>query len=122
MAVDRSGHKEFDEAKFRQVVMEHLIGWLREHRDLTTKDERRDLWEAVVNEVIHADGDSNGMRKQIAAHDFYHRVNLTKGLNFSFQDFWENSFEDYTMRFYWACYAIAWAVRRYDAAKTTEAA
>jgi hypothetical protein len=124
VAIDRGGHKEFDENKFNRRVMQHLITWIREIRDSTDKEERRDLWEAVVSDVIEADGDSNGMRKQIAANDFYHPVRFknsqTKG--FSFVDFWEHNFEDYTVQFYWACYAIAWAVKQYDLAKATEVA
>lgn len=124
VAIDRSGHTDFDEDKFTRVVMEDLVSWIREHRDQTDKEERRELWEAVVSEVINAGGDTKGTRKQIAAHDFSHMVLLTHGNthDFCFQDFWEHNFEDYTVQFYWACYAIAWAVKQYDAAKTAKEA
>lgn len=119
VAIDRGGLKEFDEEKFTRVVMTDLINWIRENRDRTTKDERRELWEAVISDVIEADSDSKGTRKQIAAHDFWREVRLTNGQSreFSFVDFWEHNLEDYTVQFYWACYAITWAVKQYDAAK-----
>jgi hypothetical protein len=109
------GLKEFDQDKFNKAVMEYLRNWIRDHRDRTDKDERRDLWEAVVAEVIHADGDQGGHRKQIAANDFYHTVR--KGFNFCFQDFWETNVERWTHGYLWNCYAIAWAVKTYDEAK-----
>ena len=119
VAIDRGGHKEFDEKKFERTIMEYLVTWIREHRAETDKEERRDLWDRVVSEVIYADGDSIGMRKQIAAHDFNHLVVLKNGRDyrFNFMDFWGHDFEDYSVRYYWACYAIAWAVKQYDAAK-----
>jgi len=113
------GLKEFDEEKFDRAVMEHLRNWIRGHRDRTDKNERRELWEAVVNEVIRADGTD---RKQVAAYDFHHTVR--KGLDFYFQDFWEVNVERWTHGFIWNCCAIAWAVKTYDEAKQppTEAA
>lgn len=122
VAIDRGGLKEFDEKKFTRVVMEYLIEWIRENRDRTTKQERRELWEAVVCDVIQADEDSNGARKQIATHDFSHTVRLVGGRSyeFHFQDLWDHNFEDYTVHFYWACYAIAWAVKKYDTEKAKQ--
>jgi hypothetical protein len=123
------GLKEFDEEKFDRAVMEYLRNWIRGHRDRTDKDERRDLWEAVVNEVINADGAD---RKQMAAYDFHHTIRddnrLSKRLGwdckrqpdplaFVFQDFWEVNVERWTHGFIWNCYAIAWAVKVYDEAK-----
>jgi len=116
LAVDggRSGGKvqEFDEERFDKVIMERLVEWIREHRESTTKEERRELWEAVVSEVINADGDSDGMRKQIAGHDFHHTVNRRH--DFYFQDLWESSTERYTYHFTWCCYALAWGIQQYD--------
>lgn len=109
------GHKEFVEERFDKAVMEHLVEWLREHRHHTTKEERRDLWDAVVSDVIGADSDSMGARKQVAAHDFQHEVK--DRLYFRFDDFFERSFEDYTVHYYWICYAIVWAIKQYDALK-----
>lgn len=124
VAIDRHGYTDFDEEKFTRVVMEYLTTWIRGNRYRTDKEERRDLWDAVVNDVINADSDNKGTRKQIAAHEFSHTVALTNGHthDFYFQDFWEHNFEDYTVQFYWACYAIAWAVKQYDSAKTAKAA
>jgi hypothetical protein len=111
-AVDRGGIKEFCEETFNRVILERLVTWIRDRRDRTTKEERRELWDAVISEVIHADGDSGGYRKQCAAHDFSHRVN--SDLLFYFQDLGESSVERYTYRFVWCCYALAWGIGQFD--------
>ena len=117
-AVERSGDSgkfvEFSEERFNRAVMSDLVQWIRSNAYRTTKDERRDLWEAVMSEVVGADNDYGGYRKQCAAHDFYHRIN--DRLTFDFQDFWERSVTEYTSRFIWCCYALAWGIEKYDAA------
>lgn len=113
-AADRSdGIKEFSEDKWRRAVLTYLVEWMREHRTETTKEERKDLWEAVIDEVIRADGDGGGWRKQIAAHDFAHKVNDNLK-TFYFQDFYERDVEEYTTRFNWCCLALRWAISQYD--------
>lgn len=116
LAVDggRSGGKirEFDEDKFNKVIISHLVEWIREHKESTSKDERRDLWDTVISDVIQADGDSDGIRKQIAGHDFHHTVNSQH--DFYFQDLWESNMQQYTYHFKWCCYALAWGIEQYD--------
>jgi hypothetical protein len=56
-AADRSGIREFSEDKFEQNVKEYLIDWIRNHRDSTNKEERRELWSLVSDCVINIDGD-----------------------------------------------------------------
>lgn len=111
-AVDGNRHKagatEFSEERFRRIVLEHLVSWIREHRDVTTKEERRDLWDAVMSDVIDTHGD-----KQSAACEFEHRVN--RSFSFSFRDFWEHDLTEYTYHFKWCCYALAWGIAKYDA-------
>lgn len=119
LAINRSGdegrYREFDEEAFVRAVLKDLVRWIRSHSHETTKDERRDLWDAVVSGVIGAESDSGGYRMQIAAYDFHHRVNDRR--NFYFQDFWEHNFTDFTHGFIWCCYALAWGISRYDASK-----
>lgn len=107
------GFTEFDSEVFDEVIMERLVTWVRNNRDRTTKDERRDLWDEVVSRVINED--SNGDRKQIAAYDFNHRLNSR--VTFSFDDLWESNFNRYTFHFIWCCYAIAYGVLQYDNTK-----
>lgn len=114
-----NGIRKFSEEKFNRAVMGDLIEWLRSHRQDTTKEDRRELWDAVVRDVIGADGDSGGYRKQVAAHDFSHEVNIDVG-TFWFKDFWEHNVDEFTTRFVWCCYALRWGVDQYDQAKKAQ--
>lgn len=116
-ATDKHGGiKKFSEDKWRRAVLEHLVGWIRGHRDDTTKEERRELWETVRDEVLDVSGDRDGMRQQTATHDFIHKVNADLR-PFYFQDFFERDLEEYTLRFTWCCLALRWAISVYDAHK-----
>lgn len=131
-AAERGGVKEFSEELFKRAVLGDLVAWLRGHRQETTKEERRALWETVRDEVLHVDGDSGGHRQTIAAWDFSHTVREsswdftggavteTKGLEFYFQDFCEHTLDTYTHSFRWCCFAIAWGIWQYDAAKDAQ--
>jgi len=118
-AVDKcDGYKEFSEDLFEAAVIGDLKYWLRDHLHQTTKEERRDLWDGVMSVVLGADGDGNGYRKTAAAFDFNHYVNKDIG-NFYFMDFFEHTIHDYSYRFIWCCYALAWGIQQYDESKTT---
>jgi len=109
------GIKEFSKDKFDRAVKGDLKEWLREYAGRTTHQQRRELWDAVMDEVIGADGDSGGYRSQVAAHDFHHRLN--DRVKFHFQDFGEHTVDEYTHRFKWCCHALEWAIDAYDAQK-----
>lgn len=107
------GLKEFDEERFDAAIRERLVEWMRSNRDRTTKDERRELWDRVMDEVIGADG---AERKRMAAYDFHH--DIKRGSDFYFQDFWETNVERFTFHFIWCCYAIALGIKMYDENKS----
>lgn len=124
LAADRHGGiEEFDEDDFDRAVMRYLIQWLRDHRNKTTKDERRELWEEVIAEIINADSSPDGMRKQIAAHDYYkslaHVSRNDDRQMFMFVDLFDQRFTRYTHHYLWCCHAIVWGIQQYD--KTTQA-
>jgi len=36
---------------------------------------------------------------------------------YEFTDFWEIEFKQFTRRFQWCCFALAWGIERYDSAQ-----
>jgi hypothetical protein len=94
------GVEEYSPEKFR----ERVDWWLTSGGD---EGPPQDLRDAVADEVLSRadDGEHEAMR---AAMEFEHE-------GFRFEDFWEARVRDYTHRFVWCCYALAWAVRKYDA-------
>lgn len=112
------GITEFSEEKFTSEVLDYLKDWIRDNRDNTTREERRELWDAVSDEVLNAADDYRGDRKQVALHDFSHQVNAST--RFFFSD-WDRSTDAYTQRFLWCCHALEWGIERFDAATATKA-
>jgi len=115
------GAKEFSAAKFRRVIEEWRVRWIREARGRLTKEQRRSLWEAVRDDVIdHIEDGEHGA--YAAARDFSWSVSGDRwsgGHVWEFEDLWDHDFTEYTHRFQWCCYALAWGIETYDAAKVS---
>lgn len=110
------GIKKFSHEKFAATVKRVVLDWVREQgRDVASKTERRELWDAVVSDVLQVDGDASGHAQCQAAYDFSHVVNA--GHVFRFHDSWEYNFDAYTQRFLWCCHALAWGISMYDEAR-----
>lgn len=110
---------EFSEEKFRRVINEFRVHWVREaaREQALDKEQRRELWEAVDQEVL-GELDNSGDFAKYAAYRFSWSPSSSRRDEYwSFQDLWEHSFEDYTHRFTWCCYALAWGVQKYDESK-----
>lgn len=125
-AVDgqRSGGSamEFDEDRFRNVINEYRMDWVRNARRNGTLDidQRRSLWEAVDFDVL-GQLDNGGERAHHAAYDF-HWTKRSTGQYWHFQDLFEHNFQKFTRRFIWCCYALAWGIQVYDESKISEVA
>lgn len=114
-----AGAMEFSPEKFRQVINEYRLRWVREYRDVLDKEQRRALWDAVDDEVLRHLEDGEHAAYQ-HAQDFSWSADpyaRHRTRTFAFEDLWEHNFTEYTFRFTWCCYAIAWAIRQYDATK-----
>ncbi|KAB0331749.1 hypothetical protein LSO07_08570 [Janthinobacterium sp. PLB04] len=123
IAIDGGRHggkvKEFDDEKFKRVINEYRVGWMRgaKERGTLDKDGRRELWEAVEDEVMGALEDG-GDRAQFAAFDFSHSLSHTTARgSWQFDDLFEHDFTEYTHSIVWCCYALAWGIEKYDQSK-----
>lgn len=112
--------KMFDDDKFTRVINEYRVNWMRDakERGLLDKAGRRELWEAVEDEVLGVMEDA-GDRAQFAAHDFHFSPTALsrRKHGWSFDDLFEHDFTEYTHSIVWCCYALAWGIEKYDAAK-----
>jgi hypothetical protein len=100
-AVDRTdGLKQYSPDKVRAEVKE----WL------DNLDASEELRQAVEDEVLSE------------ADDQYAAVEAIRNFEFEgeeiFSDFFEVGIDEYTGRFIWCCYALAWGVQQYDAHRT----
>lgn len=101
-ATDRgSGHEQWSEDKFRAVIEGYF-------EDEPPSPELR---QAIDEEVLSRidDGQHEAYR---AANDFEHD-------GFTFTDLWDHDFTEYSYRFIWCCYALAWGIKQYDESMTS---
>jgi len=86
-----------------------------------------DLRAAVEREVIGAD--ENDIRSFDAANEFLFGARDSDAWSalfgpdktFEFSDFWEVDHNVFTHRFQWCCFALVWAIKKYDEAKAETA-
>lgn len=126
------GIKKFDEAKFAAAVKEYFDQHFEEEVSVAESmkkeaeedgcvldpdtlqvlideaKERADLWAEIENEVLSYGNDSH--------ESFAALFSVSHEGNSFFQD-WEDSCEEYTHSFLWCCYAIQYAIRKYDESK-----
>jgi hypothetical protein len=114
---------EFSAAKFRRVIEEWRVRWIKESCGLLTKEQRRSLWEAVRDDVLDRIDDGEH-EAYTAARDFRWGISGDRwagGRLWEFEDLWDHDFTEYTFRFQWCCYALAWGIETYDTAKASTA-
>ena len=103
-ATDRDGYRKYSAEKFRANVMD----WI-EQQGLTGKL-GHGLRDELQSEVLdQANGGPDAAYR--AARDFVWNGKQV------FPDFYEVDSEDYSHRFVWCCYALAWGIEKYDASK-----
>jgi hypothetical protein len=115
-AIDRGdGYKKWSADRFNQIVKEQLVEWWRESG--LDREGRKRLREEVTSDVLdHCFDDDSGHFAMQAAFSFETEIG---GRKFEFVDFFDHQFEEYSYRFIWCCYAIAWGVKHYDEQQPT---
>jgi hypothetical protein len=106
-----AGARQFSPESFRARV-EEAVKSLIEDESLT-KSQAKELREEVESEVLWAAGDGEYEAHRVLR-DFTCEID---GKKLEFYDTWEWDLQEYTVRFIWCCYAIAWAIQQYDATK-----
>ncbi|MCA8195433.1 hypothetical protein [Burkholderia vietnamiensis] len=119
-AVDCNGYgkgeaKRFDAEKFEARVKEHVESHLEGSE--VSDEHRAALMQEIQNDVLDYVSDGNG-------YEAFNRLSEFHADDFPrlFEDCWEWNCDEYTFHFIWNLYAIAWAVRKYDAARAAKEA
>lgn len=135
-AVDRDGrkgsHRRFSEDKLKAHVEEIVAEWVKDSPEEYDSDEedialhRKEFEEALreaIEEQVYSYLDSE-YEAHAALRDFsfeYQHPAKVKPSKYEFTDTWDWNLEDYTYRFTWCCYALAWAITKYDEFKAKSA-
>jgi len=103
-AVDRQdGFRQYSPEKARRV----LLSWMQEWPDVIREQALEYLSPYMENEY--------SLRSAAAQ---FSAETEDDAERYDFQDLFEVDFTDYTWHFIWCCYAIDWAIKKYDACKT----
>jgi hypothetical protein len=134
-AVDRNGrtgsYREFSEDRFKEHVEDVITEWIQEcpieyeSSEEEEAEQRKkfetELRKAVEEEVYRNLGDGeHEARRALNEFSFSPEENrfYREPHKYEFRDTWEWDCEEYTFRFTWCCYALAWSIRKYDEMKT----
>lgn len=120
-----SGYKVYSEERMREHVDEHVKYWVDEFEGpyevseeevaAAKKEFKIELLAALSEDVnpYLEDGEYEAHR---AVRDFSVTINDEK---YEFSDTWEWECDEYTFRFVWCCYALAWSIKKYDESKAS---
>jgi hypothetical protein len=112
VADDRHGGiREYSEELFRAAVKLRFDEFVE--NDTLPADEAADLWREIEDDVLSSS--DNHHDAVDAAMNFRWAPDGDRRGREVFADFYEHRLEEYTCRFWWCCYAIPWAIARYDA-------
>lgn len=105
---------EFDHEKFKRIINLYRVTWMRygKREGRLSKEERRELWEAVDDQVLNR-MDDYGETILRDAHEFQHG-------DYSFYELFEHSFTRIKNRMIWCCFALTWGILKYDEYKLQE--
>jgi hypothetical protein len=121
-----NGFKEYSPERFESLVNEKVDEWIEELKEeYDSSEEIADaLRESIKKEVLnYAHDDEYKAHEVLRDFTFYFnkRANAPKnGTILEFHDTWEWELKDYTYRFIWCCYAIVWAIQKFDALGETK--
>lgn len=114
------GHGQFSEERLRERIEEYVKQWVDDFEadcessetesQKQKKSFEKELRLAVNEDVLRCMDDGEHEARK-AVFDFSYEIG---GHKFQFQDSWEWGCQEYTYRFVWCCYAITWAIRKYD--------
>jgi hypothetical protein len=117
VASDKSdGLREYSEQRFRSAVKDDYDAFVEAEslQDSTAQE----LWAGITDDVLSCA--ENHHEAVQAAMNFQWQDPGSRRNRSVFPNFWEHRLEDFTPRFVWCCYALRWAIARYDTAKETE--
>ena len=107
-ATDKSdGHEEFCVDRLKDVVNDRLLCFVENHE--VSPADVDELTELLGWSVISCESQESA---SAAAAGFEYLTST--GDVFRLEDFWDSKLMKHTERYLWCCYALPWAIQRYD--------
>lgn len=94
------GIDEYDAEELKSAIKYRF-----DEHEFSSKSAKTACWKEIERDILCAE-------TEYEAHSFGHRFESN---GFRLTNFWEHKLRSYTYHFLWCCYAIAWAIKQYDA-------
>lgn len=102
--------RKFSGEKFEARVKEHFDSYFKDRE--ISPDDRAMIWDEIDHDVLNYARDGDGSMAFNRLYEFHNADHPRM-----FEDCWEWNCKKYTFHFLWNLYAIAWAIRQYDAVR-----
>lgn len=134
-AVDRNGrngeYSQFSTAKFKEHVEDTVKEWIAncdvsydaDDEDIAASRKKfeEELREEIEEQIyLHLDDGQHELHRALNKFEFTDTRWKANQHKYQFQDTWEWDCEDYTLRFLWCCYALAYTIKMYDEFKAKQ--
>ena len=102
LSADRhDGTQMFSERNFKEAVKHSFE---LQFEDCEDKDKKARCWNEIEDSVLHCTNE----------YEAYDAIGSFEYEGFTFVDFFEYNTKEYTFKFLWCLYAIAWGIEQYD--------
>jgi hypothetical protein len=106
--------QKFSKEKFEKEVWEDFFTWVRDNKDTVSKSFRREVYDAIQDEIIDVDDNDEGSARLMAVYEF-EKIDYKTKESFRLNDFYERDFMEYSDNYLWNLYAIVWGIKKYRA-------
>lgn len=112
------GAEEYDSEAFKAEIYRRAVAMCRKAKDQgVSREDREDLIDQLKD--VRDAADDQSLAFNAAGAFEFHDPALRRPLRLD--DFWEVPCKKWRYSYTWACYAIVWAIQRYDEAKAAQA-
>jgi hypothetical protein len=113
-AIDKNSRpKEYSQTVFRDWVIQDF--W--ERRDQYSPADAAKLWKQIKRDVLGIDSYLIDVTSEEGARYYLNDFISYAAPDFTYEDSWEASWDEYTLHYLWCCHAIVWAIRQYHEQK-----
>lgn len=97
----QGGYRAYSRERFKDILKDDFESQAEDYSDA----EKQQIWSEIENKILSKDDDLEAALE--AASGF-------KSHGISFEDLWDNSFDEPTVHYLWCLWAIVWGIRQYD--------
>lgn len=115
--------KGFSAELFNEVTKEYFENYCDDNCE--SEETKARIWKSIEENLLCSGGEREEEMREIVEDSSWVEYDDHEGEQQDFADslkidFWEESFQDYSLHYIWILYAIVWAIKQYDAHKASQ--